>query len=265
MRSGRIFILLLSMYLCLADLVLIAQNKEGIPIMPRNVLESEVYFNDSADYHLVYFFLNETLTHEIGEDKARYRLDDFRKGNRRVLFVTHIKNRVMVRRYAFENGMPVGNWPCFNKRGILRYEMDFDPLPYVQRDGFVPEIDYPLVSNKEDGYQIPQFPFDSAQVEKRLMNPSVLPREYRLNELIGTGSFVIQMHVDRNGLLSHAYILEGVNPTIDYMIWQNIKKYEVMRPGRYKGEPVNCAFNLVLHADFIETPIQKEVRDWKRR
>jgi hypothetical protein len=217
------------------------------------------------EYHVIRYFLNETLTHHIVKEKAKYRYDDIRKGKIQLIYITHLPSLVVVKTYSFINGYPIGKWAAYNKRAEKRYVLNFDEISYINRDGFVPQIDYPPISDLDSNARPAHYAVQGEELKKALIRPSVLPREYRLNDYYGKGKFRIQIHVDKYGVVSHVYILESVKPCIDYMLWQNLKKLNIEKAGTKFREAVDSSFELEFDIDIFKTEIQQDVEDWKRR
>jgi len=180
MRSTKALLLFL---ILLYPGMVFAQVAGKVPKLSSKVWDSPGYYRSEDDYHVIKYYLNESLSHEVNQKLGKFRYDDFKRNGVRQTSVSLMKNQLMVSRLLFKDGLPFGEWIRYNQRGKLRYKLDFNDVCYEQRDGRKTGLDFPDLSAEGEAYAAPQFELNRSKLERKLLKSSVLPRELRLHEL----------------------------------------------------------------------------------
>jgi len=107
-------------------------------------------------------------------------------------------------------------------------------------------------SNPEKGYftvieEQPLFPGGEKELWDYLSSKAILPANLKSDST--HGKVFVTFIVDKDGFIKMPKILRGINPVLDSIAVEIIKNMPQWQPGKMKGVPVDCHYNVPIIFD----------------
>ena len=93
--------------------------------------------------------------------------------------------------------------------------------------------------------EMPEFPGGFTALRTYVANNVIYPVQAALNKI--QGKVFVQFIVDKDGSVTNAKVVRGVNPDLDLEALRVVQSIPNFKPGKIKGEPVRVSYTIPIN------------------